>query len=73
MAKVGGGARKVGRNEKKCQQYKSEGRREKNKKLKIARHEKKVKDKKAKLEKRVGRIEKLVLPITSGGNDEHSK
>ena len=66
MPKVGGGARKVGRNEKKCQQYKSEGRREKNKKLKIARHEKKVKDKKLKLEKRVARIEEQVFPVTKG-------
>jgi len=49
-------------------QYVAEHRWEKNKKLKIARHEKKVKDKKAKLEKRVERIEGMVLPITGGEN-----
>ena len=66
MSKIGSGSRKHGRNEKKCKQYKSEGRREKNKKLKIARHEKLVSDKHLKLEKRVDRIEKMVLPITGG-------
>ena len=69
MAKVGGGSRKHGRNEKKCQQYKSEGRRDKNKKLKIAKHQKEVDKKKTKLENRVARIEKMVLPITSGGEN----
>ena len=49
--------------------YVSEHRWENNKKLKIARHEKEVERKKTKLEKRVERIEKIVLPITSGGND----
>ncbi len=49
--------------------YNEEHRWEKNKKLKIARQEKKVKDKKAKLEKRVVRIEKAVFPITGGKND----
>ena len=44
--------------------YNEEHRWEKNKKLKIARQEKLVKDKKSKLEKRVERIEKMVLPIT---------
>jgi len=64
------GSRKHGRNEKKCKQYKTEGRREKNKKLKIARHEKKVRDKKIKLEKRVERIEKQVFPITRKSEKE---
>ena len=64
MSKIGSGSRKHGRNEKKCKQYKSEGKREKNKKLKIAKHEKEVDNKKSKLEKRVDRIEKMVLPIT---------
>ena len=64
MSKIGSGSRKHGRNEKKCKQYKSEGKREKNKKLKIARQEKLVRDKKSKLENRVDRIEKMVLPIT---------
>ena len=44
--------------------YNEEHRWEKNKKLKIARHEKLVSDKHLKLEKRVARIEKMVLPIT---------
>ena len=40
--KVGGGGRKHGRDEKKCQQYKSEGRREINKQRKIRKHLKEV-------------------------------
>ena len=70
MSKLKSGSRKHGRNEKKCKQYKTEGRREKNKKLKIARHEKKVRDKKIKLEKRVERIEKQVFPITRKSEKE---
>ena len=50
--------------------YNEEHRWEKNKKLKIARHEKKVRDKKIKLEKRVERIEKQVFPITRKSEKE---
>ena len=46
--------------------YVSEHRWDKNKKLKIAKHQKEVDKKKAKLEKRVARIEKMVLPKTGG-------
>lgn len=60
MAKIGGGARKIGRNKEKCQRYQDQNRREKNK---IRKWKKLIKnlspdnDMKMQLEKRIREIE----------------
>ena len=42
IQKVGGGSRKIDRNKKKCERYRSENRQEKNKKLRQERRQKKI-------------------------------
>lgn len=46
--KAGGGSKKIDRNKKKCERYRIEGRREKNKKLRQERREKKLEKRKLK-------------------------
>jgi hypothetical protein len=48
----GGGSRKIGRNKKKCERYRLEGRREKNKRRKQLRLQKKYAKNKARREKK---------------------
>lgn len=47
-----GGARKIGRNKDKCNHYRLEGRREKNKKRKQEKHRKRMEKKREKKERR---------------------
>lgn len=55
-SKGGGGKRKLGRNKKYCELYKSTRRREKNKALKQERHRKRVEKKRQRLERRAKRL-----------------